>query len=106
VDGTDPLGPSLILGHTPEVGLQHYNRANALEASRRHDARISEAENAAARLLGRPRGGRGEDEPVPSLRGLLLCAGRPDRNASMVLAGATVRTRMSRSNPQPSRACR
>ena len=53
IDGTDPLGPSLILGHSYEISLRHYNRATALEASRRHDARLNEAEDAAARMLRR-----------------------------------------------------
>jgi hypothetical protein len=53
IDGKDPLGASLILGHSPDIGLKDYNCANALDASRRHDARISEAEDAAARMLGR-----------------------------------------------------
>jgi hypothetical protein len=54
IDGTDPLGPSLILGHSPDISLANYNRAVALEASRRHDALISTAEDAAARMLMRP----------------------------------------------------
>jgi len=69
IDGTDPLGPSLILGHSYETSLKHYNRATSLEASRRHDACLNEAEDAAARMLRRPSGGWDETD-VPSLHSL------------------------------------
>jgi integrase len=69
IDGTDPLGSSLILGHSYEISLKHYNRATALEASRRHDACLSEAEDAAARMLRRPQGGWDEAD-VQSLHSL------------------------------------
>jgi hypothetical protein len=69
IDGTDPLGPSLILGHSHEISLKHYNHATALEASRRHDACLSEAEDAAAQMLRRPAGGWDEAD-VPSLHSL------------------------------------
>lgn len=75
IDGTDPLGPSLILGHTYGISLKHYNRATALEASRRHDARLNEAEDAAARMLRRSPGSRGEAE-VPSFHSLRRRQGR------------------------------
>jgi hypothetical protein len=52
VDGKNVLGTSRILAHSPAVALKHYNRAGALEASRRHAAYIDEAEDAAARMLG------------------------------------------------------
>jgi integrase/recombinase XerD len=51
VDGRNLLGTSRILAHSPAVALKHYNRAGSLEASRRHDAYMDEAEDAAARML-------------------------------------------------------
>jgi hypothetical protein len=51
VDGANLLGTSRILAHSPTVALKHYNRAGAIEASRRHDARMDEAEDEAARML-------------------------------------------------------
>ena len=51
VDGTNPLATALVLGHSAAVGLKSYNRANNLAASRSHDAYISVAEDAAARML-------------------------------------------------------
>jgi site-specific recombinase XerD len=69
IDGSDPLGPSLILGHSHEISLKHYNHATALEASRRHDACLTEAEDVAARMLRRPPGGWDEAD-VPSLHSL------------------------------------
>ncbi len=51
VDGRNLLGTSRILAHSPAVALKHYNRAGSLQASRRHDACMDEAENAAVRLL-------------------------------------------------------
>jgi hypothetical protein len=69
IDGTDPFGPSLILAHSYQINLKHYNRATALEASRRHDACLSEAEDAAARMLRRsPRGW--DEADVPSFHSL------------------------------------
>ena len=53
VDGQNLLGTSRILAHSPAVALKHYNRAGALEASRRHAAYIDAAEDAAASMLGR-----------------------------------------------------
>ena len=70
VDGTNPLGPSRVLGHSAQTSIRHYNRATALEASRRHDARVSEAEDAALRLLGPQLGGVVDEEAVPSLHDL------------------------------------
>jgi hypothetical protein len=52
VDGKDMLGTARILAHSPTVALRHYNRAGALEASRRHAAYIDAAEDAAARMFG------------------------------------------------------
>jgi site-specific recombinase XerC len=43
VDGQNLLGTSRILAHSPAVALKHYNRAGALEASRRHAAYIDAA---------------------------------------------------------------
>jgi hypothetical protein len=51
VDGRNLLGTTRILAHSPAVALKHYNRAGSLEASRRHDAYMDEAEDAAARML-------------------------------------------------------
>jgi site-specific recombinase XerC len=51
VDGKNLLGTSRILAHSPAVALKHYNRAGALEASRRHGAYIDAAEDAAARMF-------------------------------------------------------
>jgi site-specific recombinase XerD len=51
VDGANLLGTSRILAHSPAVALKHYNCAGAIEASRRHDARMDEAEDTAARML-------------------------------------------------------
>jgi hypothetical protein len=48
------LGTSAILAHSPAVAQKHYNLANALEASRRHEAYVDAAEDAAARMF-RPR---------------------------------------------------
>jgi hypothetical protein len=70
VDGTDPLGAAQILGHSVEIGLRHYNRASSLEALRRHDALICEAEDAALRMLGLQPGGLEDNESVLSLYGL------------------------------------
>jgi len=53
VDGRNLLGTSRILAHSPAVALKHYNHAGSLEASRRHDAYMDEAEDAAARMLRR-----------------------------------------------------
>ena len=44
VDGNRPFDASLILGHSASVSLRNYNRASAIEASRAHDARITELE--------------------------------------------------------------
>ena len=66
IDGTDSLGVSLMLDHSIEIALLNYNRANALEASRRHDVRISEAEDAAARMLGLPQGRVSRNKPITS----------------------------------------
>lgn len=70
VDGTNPLGPSRVLGHSAQVSVKHYNRATALEASRRHDARMGEAEDAALRLLGPQLGSVVDEDIVPSLHDL------------------------------------
>jgi hypothetical protein len=51
VDGRNLLGTSRILAHSPAVALKHYNRAGTLDASRRHDAYMDEAEDAATRML-------------------------------------------------------
>ena len=66
VDGTHALGIATMLAHTPAIGLQDYNRATAFEASRCHDARISEAEDAAARMLSRPHEKVRPNRPVTS----------------------------------------
>lgn len=58
VDGKNLLGTSCILAHSPAVALKHYNRANALEASRLHDAYIDAITDAAASML-RPASGSG-----------------------------------------------
>ena len=63
VDGRNLLGTSRILAHSPAVALKHYNRAGALEASRRHDAYMDEAEDAAARML--RQGARYPHQPQP-----------------------------------------
>jgi hypothetical protein len=47
VDGTNAIGPALVLGHSPQTALKSYNRARSLEASRHHDAQINKAETAA-----------------------------------------------------------
>jgi hypothetical protein len=67
VDGGNLLGTSRILAHSPAVALKHYNRAGAIEASRRHDAYMDEVEDAAARMLRQKSGNR--DKP-PSVRAL------------------------------------
>ena len=51
VDGRNLLGTSRMLAHSPAVALKHYNRAGSLEASRRHDAYMDAAEDAAIRML-------------------------------------------------------
>ena len=70
IDGKNPLGASLILGHTPQTGLKDYNHAKGLEASRCHDVRISEAEDAAARMLGRRQDWVCQNKPTASPRSL------------------------------------
>jgi hypothetical protein len=70
VDGTSLLGTSRILAHSPAVALKHYNRATALEASRRHDAYIDAAEDAAARMLRRRAPNLPKPRPVRSLHDL------------------------------------
>jgi hypothetical protein len=68
VDGKNLLGTSRILAHSPAVALKHYNRAGALEASRRHGAYIDAAEDAAARMLGQAP--MQKSKPVRSLHDL------------------------------------
>jgi hypothetical protein len=71
VDGKNLLGTSLILAHSPAVALKRYNRAGALEASRRHDAYIDEAEDAAARMLRQGPGTVNSQKAVRSLHDLM-----------------------------------
>jgi hypothetical protein len=52
------------------VALKHYNRAGALEASRRHAAYIDAAEDAAARMLGQAPANLHKQKPVRSLHDL------------------------------------
>ena len=67
VDGKNLFGTSQILSHCPAVALKHYNRADGLEASRRHAAYIDAAEDAAARMFGQaPQ----KPKPVRSLHDL------------------------------------
>jgi hypothetical protein len=70
VDGQDMLGTSRILAHSPAVALKHYNRAGALEASRRHGEYIDAAEDAAARMLGQGKAKLPKPKPVRSLHDL------------------------------------
>jgi hypothetical protein len=70
VDGANLLGTSRILAHSPTVALKHYNRAGAIEASRRHDAYMDEAEDAAARMLRRRAPYPHELQPVQALHDL------------------------------------
>jgi hypothetical protein len=67
VDGRNLLGTSRILAHSPAVALKHYNRAGSLEASRRHDAYMDEAEDAAARMLRQRAPNPYEPRPVRAL---------------------------------------
>jgi hypothetical protein len=71
VDGRNLLGTSRILAHSTAVALKHYNRAGALEASRRHAAYIDTAENAAALMFVRAKSAKLlKAEPVRSLHEL------------------------------------
>ena len=51
VGGDRPFDAALILGHSAAVSLAHYNRARNLEASRDHDARVSELEDTGPRKI-------------------------------------------------------
>jgi hypothetical protein len=71
VDGKNMLGTSRILAHSPTVALKHYNRANTLDACRRHEAYIDAAEDAAARIfMPRPASRHQREEAVRSLSDL------------------------------------
>jgi hypothetical protein len=78
VDGRNLLGTSRILAHSPAVALKHYNRAGSLEASRRHDAYMDEAEDAAARMLRQGASNR-HKPPVWTLHDLPPPRKRPSR---------------------------
>jgi hypothetical protein len=52
------------------VALKHYNRAGALEASRRYAAYIDAAEDAAARTLGQAPGNLHKQKPARCLHDL------------------------------------
>jgi integrase len=67
IDGTNPFAPPQVLGHSQQTALKNYNRATALEASRRQDASMSEAEDAALRMLGPQFDQRVNDPPVLSI---------------------------------------
>jgi site-specific recombinase XerC len=83
VDGKNLLGTARILAHSPAVALKHYNRAGALEASRRHAAYIDEAEDAAARMLGqRPANRHEQEKAVGSLSDLPRRHKRPQGGTS------------------------
>lgn len=80
VDGANLLGTSRILAHSPAVALKHYNRAGALEASRRHDAYMDEAEDAAARMLRQSARYPHERQPVQALHDLTRPRKHPCRH--------------------------
>jgi hypothetical protein len=79
VDGANLLGTSRILAHSPAVALKHYNRAGSLEASRRHDATMDEAEDAAVRLLRQRAWNPHKPPPVRALHDLTRPRKRPRR---------------------------
>jgi hypothetical protein len=80
VDGANLLGTSRILAHSPAVALKHYNRAGALEASRRHDAYMDEAEDAAARMLRQSAPNLHKPRPVRALHDLTRPRKHPCRH--------------------------
>ena len=83
VDGKNMLGTSSILAHSPAVALKHYNRANTLEACRRHEAYIDAAEDAAARMfVPRPVNRHEQEEAVGSLSDLPRRHKRPQGGTS------------------------
>jgi hypothetical protein len=89
VDGKNMLGTSSILAHSPAVALKHYNRANTLEASRRHEAYIDAMEDAAARMFTPKPVNPHEQEVVRSLSELPRRHKRPHGRA---LGGKTGRS--------------
>jgi hypothetical protein len=83
VDGKNMLGTSSILAHSPTVALKHYNRANTLEACRRHEAYIDAQEDAAARMfVPRPVSRHEREEAVRSLSDLPRRHKRPQGGTS------------------------
>ena len=80
VDGANLLGTSRILAHSPAVALKHYNRAGAVEASRRHDVYMDEAEDAAARMLRQRAPNLHKPRPVRALHDLTRPREQPRRH--------------------------